>query len=134
MISDDMVVNMFFSCKCRIAIDTRILYRYNATPRFRMKILQMTSKIRRHGSFITTIFTLMDSRRNRCKNRFMIFDDMVIKMYFPCEDRMAMFTRVLFRCNATPIFSMKSRQMTSQVSYICSFITTMFTMMDFRRN
>ncbi|VEN45351.1 unnamed protein product [Callosobruchus maculatus] len=38
MISEDMVVNMCFPFKCRIAIDTRILilFRCKTTPRFRM--------------------------------------------------------------------------------------------------
>ncbi|VEN45349.1 unnamed protein product, partial [Callosobruchus maculatus] len=77
---------------------------------------QMTSKISCYCSFIITMFTLKYFRRNRCYKFFMISDDMFIKRYFPFKYRMAMVTRVLFRCKTRPRFRM-FRQMTSQISY-----------------
>ncbi|VEN45356.1 unnamed protein product [Callosobruchus maculatus] len=80
------------------------------------------------------MFTMMDFRRNKCNKFFMISEDMGIKSCFAFKYRMAMVTRVLFRCKTTPRFRMTFRQMTSEIRPYCSFITTMFTMMDFRRN
>ncbi|VEN48345.1 unnamed protein product [Callosobruchus maculatus] len=131
MISDDMFIKSYLAFKYRMAMVTRILFRYKTTPRFRM-FRQMTSQISCYCSFITTVFTLIYFRRSRCYKFFMISENVVIKRYFPIKYRMAMVTRVLFRCKTTPRFKM-FRQMTSKISYCCSFITTMFTLMDFRR-
>ncbi|VEN48343.1 unnamed protein product [Callosobruchus maculatus] len=67
MISDDMVIKRWFAFKYCLAMVTRILFRYNTTPR----------------SYI-------------CNKLFMIFDDMVIKKFLPSECRIAMHTLYSF--------------------------------------
>ncbi|VEN45357.1 unnamed protein product, partial [Callosobruchus maculatus] len=87
---------------------TRVLFRCKTTPRFRMFHRMMRQSIY-ICSFITTMFTLMNFRRDRCNKFFEISEDMVIKRCFSFKYRIAMVTRI--PCNTTPRFRM-FRQMT----------------------
>ncbi|VEN48342.1 unnamed protein product [Callosobruchus maculatus] len=130
MISDDMVIKRWFAFKYCLAMVTRILFRYNTTPRrnrcykFFMISEDMGIKscflFKYRMAMVTRVLFLF--RSYICNKLFMIFDDMVIKKFLPSECRIAMHT--LYSFNMILSFKMFCYFVNCQGFFRTTFYTT----------